>query len=291
MNAERLAIHLMIGQSLLFSAETATIHQLGSRVAMTQLALIRAAAGIVLAAMLARNLGLAVMRTRQLPLQLLRGVVSLLYLWVMIYAFGHLPYADATAISFTQTAYIPLFSWLILAEQATASRWAAVALGIAGALLIAKPVFAGWSGAYLVALLGAALNALAFVLNRYLQRADSEATTMFYSNLLAALANLPFLATGPMPGSELVPWLVGVSLLGPVGMYLGIMAVRHATPPALGPFTLLRLVVSVLGGIIVFRELPDMATGIGAVLVLLSCMLPFRGCVMTRATKNLRLAP
>src|SRR5216684_9304961 len=86
--SERLAIQLMIAQGLLFAAETAAIHQIGSRVSLMQLALVRAAAGLGLALILARHAGLAVLRTRQLPLQLLRGGIGLLYLWVLIYTFG-----------------------------------------------------------------------------------------------------------------------------------------------------------------------------------------------------------
>src|SRR5438874_10192982 len=44
--SERLAIQLMIAQGLLFAAETAAIHQIGSRASLMQLSLIRAAAGL-----------------------------------------------------------------------------------------------------------------------------------------------------------------------------------------------------------------------------------------------------
>src|SRR5438309_332542 len=98
MTSERLAIQLMIAQGLLFAAETAAIHQIGSRVSLMQLSLIRAAAGLGLALILARKIGFTVLRTRQLPLQLLRGGVGLLYMWVLMYSFAHLPFADATAI-------------------------------------------------------------------------------------------------------------------------------------------------------------------------------------------------
>jgi drug/metabolite transporter (DMT)-like permease len=273
MSPERLAIRLMIGQGVLFAAETAIIHQIGSRASVMQLALIRGAAGLLLAFILARKLGFAVVRTRQLPLQLLRGGVSLLYLWVMIYSFSHLPFADATAISYTQAAYIALFSVLILGEPVSGSRWAAAALGIFGALLIAKPAFAGWSSGYLVALFGTSLNGLAFVLNRYLQRADGEATTMFYTNLIPVLGNAPVLVLAGFPPSETLVWLPALLFLGPIGVYLGIVAVKHANAAMLGPYTLLRLVAALLGGMIIFRELPDLFGTLGAILILVSCMI------------------
>lgn len=271
--SERLAIQLMIAQGLLFAAETAAIHQIGWRVSLMQLALIRAAAGLGLAIVLARKIGLAVLRTRQLPLQLLRGGVGLLYLWVLMYSFAHLPFADATAISYTQTAYIAVFSVLILGERVTPLRWAGAALGIVGAVLIAKPAFGGWNYAYLVALFGTSLLGLGFVLNRYLQHEDTAVTTMLYTNLVPFLANLPVLATTALPDAATLVWMPAIIFFGPIGMYIGIVAVKHASASMLGPFTLLRLVIGLLGGIVIFHELPDMFSACGAVLILGGCVL------------------
>jgi drug/metabolite transporter (DMT)-like permease len=289
MTPERFAIQLMIGQGALFAAETAAIHQIGSRASVMQLALIRGAAGLALAIALACHAGLGVFRTRQLPLQLLRGAVSLLYLWVMIYSFGHLPFADATAISYTQAAYIALFSVLILGETVGRSRWVAAAVGIGGALLIAKPAFAGWNGAYLVAVLGTGLNGLSFVLNRYLQREDSEATTMFYTNLVPVIGSAPALAMAGLPTPDTFVWLPGLILFGPVGVYLGIIAVKHAGAALLGPYTLLRLVIALLGGALIFHELPDICSAVGAALIVASCVLASR--VGTRWKRLLRIEP
>ena len=276
MSSERLAIQLMIVQGVMFAAETVMIHQIGSRVSVMQLALVRGIGGLLLAFAFARNIGLGIVRTRQLPLQLLRGSVSLLYLWVMIYSFGHLPFADATAISYTQAAYIAIFSVLILGETVSRSRWGAAAVGIIGALLIAKPAFSGWSSIYLVALLGTSLNGLSFVLNRYLQREDSEATTMLYTNIVLVLGNAPALAIAGLPTPETILWLPGVFLFGPIGMYVGIVAVKHASAAMLGPFTLLRLVIGIVGGVIIFSELPDSFSALGAALILASCLLSSR---------------
>jgi drug/metabolite transporter (DMT)-like permease len=278
MNSERIAIQLMVAQAAMFAAETAAIHQIGSRASIIQLGLIRSTAGVVLALFLARNIGFEVVKTRQLALQLLRGSVSLLYLWVMIYSFEHLPFADATAISYTQAGYITIFSVLILRETVTSSRWAAAAIGILGALLVAKPTFANWNGAYLMVIFGTGLNGLAFVLNKYLQREDSEATTMFYTNIVPVLGGMPALTTtmGAFPTPDTVPWLPGLFFFGPIGMYLGIAAVRRASAAMLAPYTMLRLLIGVLCGVLIFHELPDIFVAFGATLILAGCVLSSR---------------
>jgi drug/metabolite transporter (DMT)-like permease len=195
----------------------------------------------------------------------------------MMYSFARMPFADATAISYSQAAYIALFSALILHETVGRDRWLGAAFGIAGALLIAKPGFTGWNTVYLVAFAGTSLNGLAFVLNRYLQREDNEATTMFYTNAVAVVGNAPVLFMMGSPPTEVLPWLPGVLVLGPIGMYAGIAAVRRASASALGPYTLLRLVISFAAGIAVFREAPDGLSCLGAALILAGCILAVRG--------------
>jgi drug/metabolite transporter (DMT)-like permease len=275
MKNQRLAVGLMIGQAILFAVETAMIHHIGSRGSAMQLALLRSGAGVTLVGVIAWKTGWSVMKTSQLPLQLLRGFVSVLYLWVLMYSFAHMPFADATAISYTQAAYIAVFSVVILNERVTTLRWIATAIGIVGALLIVKPAFLDRPIVYLVALLGTSFNGLAFVLNRYLQRpgGDSELTTMFYVNALGALCNLPVLATTTLPEPEVWPWLSGVLIFGPIGMYLGMVAVRHASASTLGPYTLLRLVIAIIGGIVLFRETPDLVSWLGVAAILSSCLL------------------
>jgi drug/metabolite transporter (DMT)-like permease len=283
---QRLAVGLMIAQAILFTGETAMIHHIGSRASTMQLALLRSAAGMVLAGFLAWTTGWSVLQSSQVPLQLLRGLVSVVYLWVSMYSFAHLPFADATAISYTQAAYIVVFSALILNERITPLQWTATAIGTIGALFIVKPAFFDRNIVYLIALLGTSLNGLAFVLNKYLQRpgGDSQLTTMFYVNAVAVVCNLPILATTPLPQPAIWPWLSGVLIFGPIGMYAGIVAVKHARASSLGPYTFVRLVIAAVGGIILFRETPDLLTWLGIAAILASCMLVVEPA--PRAAKN-----
>jgi drug/metabolite transporter (DMT)-like permease len=274
-NGQRMAVGLMTGQAILFAVETAMIHHIGIRGSTMQLALLRGGAGVMLVGFLAWNAGWSVMKTEQLPLQLLRGFVSVLYLWVLMYSFAHMPFVDATAISYTQAAYIAVFSAVILNERVTMLQWIATAIGIVGALLIVKPALPDREIVYLVALLGTSFNGLAFVLNKYLQRptGDSELTTMFYVNAVAVVCNLPVIVTTALPEPAVWPWLSGVLIFGPIGMYLGMVAVRHASASSLGPYTLLRLIIASIGGIVFFREVPDLLSWLGIAAILLSCLL------------------
>jgi drug/metabolite transporter (DMT)-like permease len=97
---------------------------------------------------------------------------------------------------------------------------------------------------------------------------------MFYANVVPVLVNLPILMLTGMPSiSSLSLWIPAVFVLGPVGMYLGIVAVKHADAAMLGPYTLLRLIIGVVGGVVIFHELPDIFSLCGASLILVGCAL------------------
>jgi drug/metabolite transporter (DMT)-like permease len=106
-----------------------------------------------------------------------------------------------------------------------------------------------------------------------LQRKDSEATTMLYSNIVAVIGNAPVLATAGPHSLEAAAWLPGVLVFGPLGMYAGIVALKRASASTLGPYTLLRLVFAVAGGLVVFHEIPDLTSLGGATLILTACAL------------------
>jgi drug/metabolite transporter (DMT)-like permease len=267
---QSLAVVMMIGQGVLFLGETAMIHHFHGRIPIIELALLRATGGVVIATAIAWSWGVS-LRSQQIRLHLLRGLVALAYLWVLMYSFSHLPFADATAIGYTQIAYIVAFSALILRESVRRQRWIAAVISIIGAFLIARPSFHDWNTAYLVVLIGTSLNGLAFVLNRYAQRQDNEPTTMLYVNLVSAIGGLclvPALSTPiEIPDATTIFWLSGVFLLGPLGVYLGIVAVKHGEASTLAPYTLLRLVIALLVGTVVFHEAATLTSVLGAILI------------------------
>lgn len=279
---QRLASSLIVGQGIFFLVETAMVHHLGGGIPIIQLALLRATGGVVIATLIAFSSN-ASLATKQLKLHLFRGGVALGYLWVLMYSFGTLPFADATAFSYTQVVYVTVFSALILREAVVLRRWIAAAICLTGAFLIAQPSFHDWNLAYFVVLGGTSLNGLSFVLSRYAQRQDNEVATMFYVNLVSAIGGLCLIPVSEpieIPGTSAALWLSGVCLFGPLGVYLGIVAVKHAETSTLAPYTLVRLVIGVLSGFLVFNETPALPSIFGAMLILISCAL----AVWTRAS-------
>lgn len=281
---QRFAISLMLLQQIIFSAEITLIHYLGQSLSMLQFGVLRGLGGIIVAVSFSLfvSTNWQILRTHQFPLQIVRGLIVILYGWVQVLSFGRLPLSDATAISFTQAIYIVVFSFVILGEtQHWLPRSLAVVIGVAGAILIVKPsgfvVSTGFI--YLIAIVGAGLNGLNFVLNKYSNRKDSAETTMVYGNLFQFSGNLLILSymsihESQFPSVHFSPWwFLALLFFGPIGMYSGIVAVKYADASALAPFTLVRLVIAVLAGMLLFYEFPDMWSSAGMIAICISCVL------------------
>jgi drug/metabolite transporter (DMT)-like permease len=259
-------------QQLLFAAETAMVHRLGSSLTAMQIALLRGLGGLLLVAVLARGFRWTLFRTEHLWLQLLRGFVGVAYLWVFAYSFSTLPLTDATALSYSQAIYATLFASLILGERIHAWRWSATVIGIFGAMMIVKPGFQSLSGPYLFVLLGTSMNGLGLVLTKHLEHRDSSLTVMFYVNVVVVACFSAGFTDG-ISSAQVSPWLLGLVLLGPIGQYLGILAVRYADVSALAPYSYVRLVIATAAALLIFGEVPDTLTIVGATIVLASCVL------------------
>ena len=265
---------LMVGQQACFAVETSAIHWFGHSLSVTQLALLRAFGGLLLVACLLPRAGLAVLRTNQLKLQIGRGLVGVGYLVVLVFSLANLPLADASALSYTVALYIPVFGYLILKERFTWEVGVAAIIGFVGALVLIKPSLSFVSVVYLIVLVGTSLNALSYVLNRHLQQLDRSETVMFYTNAISCLAFAPALVQPWPSDAASVAMMLPILVLGPLGMFVGIIAVRiHPNIASLAPYTYTRLIPIGFIAPLLFGEPLTARLIIGSLLIVTACLL------------------
>ena len=83
--------------------------------------------------------GLATFRPRRPLHHLSRAVLLFCATFLFFQALKHLPIADALAIFFVNPLVIVVLSALVLRERVGPRRWAAVAVGFVGTLIIIRP--------------------------------------------------------------------------------------------------------------------------------------------------------
>ena len=226
----------------------------------------------LLAVNLARGESLvSLARSRRPWLQLARAASLVCSLSALFVSLRYLPLAVATTVSFTAPLIIVALSGPILGERVGAARWAAVAVGMLGALLVVRPGSDVFAWASLLTLLGAFFFALFNIATRMLGGFDRPLTTVLYTFVVStAIVSLAMPAVWVPPTTP--QWLLfAVSgLLGFVAHFSMARSLTLADASAVAPLHYVRLLWAIAIGVLVFRETPDAWTLAGGALIVAS---------------------
>jgi drug/metabolite transporter (DMT)-like permease len=208
------------------------------------------------------------LKTRRLPLQVLRGLLLPLNISCVVIALSYLPMAETQALGLTFPLMVTAMSAPLLGERVGPVRWAAVALGFLGALVIVRPGFVAFDPAVLVILLGASSFALYLILTRMLSRTEPSERLMLFTGLVGlAVLTLPTLVMWEMPDARGWRLLALVAVGGVAGHSLVILALAAAPASVLQPFNFAQLIWAALAGYLVFGDVPDRFTLIGGAII------------------------
>ncbi|HEX5863654.1 MAG TPA: DMT family transporter [Casimicrobiaceae bacterium] len=264
------AILLIVVASACFSAVDVTVKHLSQRYPVPLLVWARwGVQALVLLAVMGPRMRLDLIRTPRLPLHLVRGLVLIASSLCFFSALRYLPLAEATALNFTAPVLVTLMAAWLLGERLTRPRWAFVAAGFLGMLLIVRPGSEMLTPAALLALGAAALYATFQILTRKLA-GENLMVLMMYPSLVGTAVlslGLPFVHSGELyPISDLGAF-VGIGIAGTVGHLLFVKAFQRALASAIAPFTYMHLVWSTLAGWLLFATFPDGWTLTGIVVI------------------------
>jgi drug/metabolite transporter (DMT)-like permease len=214
--------------------------------------------------------------TRAPVLQISRGLLLAGEILVFIVALRHLPLADVQAIAAAGPLITTALSVPLLREQVGIRRWSAIGIGAIGVMIIIRPGFAAFDPMHLVPLFGIALYAVYQVLTRRAARYDDASTTILYTGVTGLFAMTcvgPFFWVTPDWFGLLM--MAGIGVLGLTGHGLLIKALSLAPASVLQPLNYLMLPWAVLWGYLIYDHLPDLATVIGATIVVASGIYTF----------------
>lgn len=210
------------------------------------------------------------LRSAQLGLQITRGLILVFSTALNFLALRWLQLDEALSIIFTFPFIVAIASGPMLGEWIGWRRWSAIGVGFCGVLLITRPGFGAIHPAALFSVAATICYGLYAVITRIVSRTDSNQTSLFYNNLIGALAMLPVI---PFVWATPANWaialmLVGTGVLGSVGHYCLIAGHRLAPASVLSPFIYTQLIWVVFFGYVVFDHVPTGWTMAGAVVVI-----------------------
>lgn len=267
-------IGLIVGATLLFVCMNTLVKVLSAHLPVAQLIWARNLGHllVILALFAPRHGGWRLFVTRRPGVQLARSLCLLASTTLFFTAIGHVPLADATAVSFTAPFVVAGLSGPLLRERVRGSQWLAIAAGFLGALVVIRPTGAG-ANPYAVLVFGSACGyALYQLLTRRVAGVDSPETSVTYSALIGTLvlcAVVPFFWHTP---ASLPVWLAMsvLGIFGGLGHYLVARAFLWGPAAILSPIHYAQLVWAATLGFVVFGDVPSAWTWLGAAIIIAS---------------------
>ena len=258
----------MGGAVLSFCVMAIAARQLLARMGPFEVVLMRSIVMLLIVLALGPRAGVAALRTRRFGLHGLRNGVHFCgqYLWV--FSIGALPLATVFAIEFTMPVWTVLLAALFLHERITFPRLVALALGLAGVLVILRPGFGFWQPAALAMLAGSLAYAASLILTKRLTTSDAPLAVLFWMSVIqlpmGLVASLPQWVT---PGAADLPWIVAVGIGSYTAHYCLTRALKIADASVVVGIDFVRLPLIALVGAMLYNEPLDPMVFVGAAII------------------------
>ncbi|MCF6216680.1 MAG: DMT family transporter [Emcibacter sp.] len=243
------------------------IRIIGKDLGSFQVVLIRCGFSLLYILILNARLGPALFKSPRPGLLIIRSFILSIIVLGNFYAIVHLPLVQVTALQFTKPLFLVILAALFLSEKVRLPRIIATLCGFIGILIILRPGI-DTNAVQLIALTAALSMAVIAVITKKMTRDHSTTTMVFYGNLFIVL-----LCIGPTIIYWQTPTLFQLGLIAALGLsaYIGqvcmVQAYRYGEATIVTPFEYVRLIFIALAGFLIFAEIPDQWTIMGAIII------------------------
>lgn len=209
------------------------------------------------------------------PAVLLRAVLDALASVMFVMALMGLPVATITALIQLVPIVTASCGVLLFGDRITVRQVGALALGLAGVLVVTRPFSAGIGVHLLFGLAAMLLLSARDVVTRYTAPQIPSLIVATTATFAVPLLSIPdVVASGWQPLDTEAALLIGlISLLVAAGNVLMVVAVRHSPFPAIAPYRYTAIPFAALAGLLLLGEWPDTAMIIGAAAIAASGIL------------------
>lgn len=259
------AASLMLGSTVFFGLMAVAIKLASQSLHTFEIAFFRNFFGLVAALPLLLRHGPGLLKTTQLPRYVFRCLIGVVSMMAGFWAIGHLPLAQAVALSYSTPIFVTIAAVIFLHEQVRARRWTAVALGFVGVVIIVRPGTDSFTMGTLVALAAAVLSGIVSVQIKLLSKVEPADRIVFLTTLLwVPMSLLPALMVWEWPRGIVWLWVIAAGFLGTGGHMLWTRALKLGDVSALTPISFMQLPIVAVAGWLLFQEPLDRWTAVGA---------------------------
>lgn len=218
--------------------------------------------GVSLSSFQTDKLGLVMLRAFLLSSATLFNFISLKYLSLTV----------TGSIMFSAPIIVCALSWPLLGERVGPWRWGAILLGFVGVLIVIRPFDAAFHWIALLNVYNAVSLALYSIITRKISGVVAAETMQFYMGAFGAILLAPFAYSVWVPPENALQWglLIGIGVWGWAGHEVFSRAHSYAPANTLMPYTYSFLIYLALASYVVFNDVPDGWTILGATIIVSS---------------------
>ncbi len=265
----------MLLAALMFSGLNTTVRLASTQVPVLEVMFFRNFYNLVFMLPWLFRIGFTVLRTQRLGLHALRSGFGLTSMFLQFTALSLMPLAEATALSFTTPLFATIGMALVVGEKVRARRWAAIAVGFIGVVIMLWPHLSvpaefsiGIGLAPLMMLCGSAIVGGGFTCVKLLSRTESPNVMVFYMGLfMMPVSLIPALFVWVWPSALGWLYLTGVGICATSAHLCFNRAFAATDASAVLPFDYTRLLIVAVFGYILFGEMPSTWTWMGAAII------------------------
>ena len=207
-------------------------------------------------------------QSNNVQLQVLRSFFSIIESGCFVLAFRYLSLADVHSVGSLTPVIIVALSALILKENVSPKTWIAIFVGFLGVLIILRPGLSIFDIKSLLPLMAAFFLGLYQVVTRKVSENDSTETSLFYTSLIGfiVMSILAFVYWQPLTLNSYFLF-TGIGIFFSMGIYFQIIALSKARASIIQPFHYTLIFWAIILGYLVYDDLPNIPTIVGAIII------------------------
>ena len=207
-------------------------------------------------------------RTSYFALHLLRSVAGLGGMYCFFYVIARLQLSESFLLMSTAPLFIPIIAYVWIHEPVERKVRGAIIIGFLGIILILKPGMGVFRPIAFVGLGAGLMGALAMVSIRRMSSSEPTIRIVFYFTVFGTLISaMPLVWSWQSPKAAIWWLLVLMGLLAAVGQFLLTKGYSLAPAAKVGPFSYSNVVFAMLLGWLLWGEILDFLTWVGAFLI------------------------
>ena len=268
---------------LFFSVMELTAKELGQSFNPFQIVFARYLSQLIILIIIFNKRSILHLKSQYPLLQILRGTLLLVTTCFMFSGLAYLPFAENIAIYMIGPVITTILAFFILKEKISFLQIIVVIVGLIGAIIIADPNSQSFNLAIIFPFLAALCFAFFTISTKFLNSSDSNQTTLLFTAITGTFLSAPFIIIfwkWPSLNETILMFCLG--LLATIGHFFFIEALKVINASFAAPFVYLTVMLAAFWGYIIYNEVPNQNTIIGAFLIIIA------GLIITQLKKRIQ---